>query len=122
MLSLFPRQFPLLLPGMKFLLGLLFHKVLELVLPLGPYISLTHRLLFHYIVRLRRTLHLFGLKGTLSEYCSSLRGSPHVPFSFLVYVVRQNGMRRVLPSIWLSLVLGDHASSMFLGRHGPCIP
>src|SRR6266498_2693525 len=98
---------------MKFLLGLLFHKVLGLVLPLGLYIFLTHRLLFHYIVRLKRTLHPFGPKRTLFEYCSSLRGSLHGPSSFLVYVVYRNGMRRVLPSIWLSLVMGDHASLMF---------
>src|SRR6266498_517877 len=106
---------------MKFLLGLLSHKVLELVLPLGLCISLTHRLLCHCIVRLRCTLHLFDPKGTLFEYYSSLRGSPHGPSSSLVYVVYQSGMRRVLPSIWLSLMMGDHASSMFLGRHGPCI-
>src|SRR6266498_770558 len=97
---------------MKFLLGLLSHKVLELVLPLGPYIFLTQRLLFHYITHLRRILHLFSPKGTLSEYCSSLRGSLHGPSSSLVYVVCQNGMKRVPPSIWLSLVMGDHASSM----------
>src|SRR6266498_1204966 len=106
---------------MKFLLGLLSHKVLELVLPLGPYIFLTRRLLFHCIVRLKRTLHLFGPKGTLSEYYSSLRGSPHGPSSFQVYARCQNGMRRVLPSIWLFLVMGDHVSSKFLGRYGPCI-
>src|SRR6266540_2224083 len=104
---------------MKFLLGLLSHKVLELVLPSGPYIFLTHILLFHCIVRLKRTLHLFGPKGTLFEYYSSLKGNPHVPSSFQVYVVCQNGMRRVPPSIWLSLVTGDHASSTSLGRHGP---
>src|SRR6266542_3200764 len=98
---------------MKFLLGLLFYKVLGLVLPLGPYISLTHRLLFHYIVCLKRTLHLFSPKGTLFEYYSSLRGSLHDPSSFLVYVGCRSGMRRVLPSIWLSLVMGDHASSTF---------
>src|SRR6266542_4211181 len=108
MLSPFLRRFPLLLLGMKFLLGLLFHKVLELILPLGPYISLTHRLLFHCIVRLRRTLHLFGPKGTLSEYYSSLRGSLHGPSFSLVYAICQSGMRRVPPSIWLSLVMGDH--------------
>src|SRR6266542_3526027 len=119
MLSPFLRRFPLLLLGMKFLLGLFFHKVLGLVLPLGPYISPTHRLLFHYIVRLRRILRLFGPKGILSEYCSSLRGNLHGPSSFLVYVVCRNGMRRVSPSTWLSLVMGDHASSKFLGRHGP---
>src|SRR6266511_6237719 len=119
MLSPFLRQFPLLLLNMKFLLGLLSHKVLELVLPLGPYIFLTHILLFHYIKHLRRILRLFGPKGTLSEYYSSLRGNLHGPSSFLVYVGCQNGMRRVLPSIWLSLVMGDHASSMSLGRHGP---
>src|SRR6266536_4374322 len=113
MLSPFLRRFPLSLLGIKFLLGLLFHKVLELILPLGPYIFLTHRLPFHYIVRLKRTLHPFGPKGTLFEYCSSLRGSLHDPSSFLVYVGYQSGMRRVLPSIWLSLVMGDHASSMF---------
>src|SRR6266540_3508747 len=120
MLVPFLRRFPLLLLGMKFLLGLLFHKVLGLVLPLGPYIFLTHRLLSRYITRLRRILHLFGPKGTLSEYCSSLRGSLHGPSSSLVYVVCQNGMRRVPPSIWLSLVIGDHALSKSLGRHGPC--
>src|SRR6266498_251234 len=98
---------------MKFLLGLLSHKVLGLVLPLGPYISLTHRLLCHYIVCLRRTLHPFDPKGTLFEYYSSLRGNLHVPSSFQVYVIYRNGMRRVLPSIWLSLVMGDHASSTF---------
>src|SRR6266545_8309880 len=98
---------------MKFLLGLLSHKVLGLVLPLGPYIFLTHRLLCHYIVCLRRTLHPFGPKGTLSGCCSSLRGSLHGPSSFLVYVGCQSGMRRVLPSIWLSLVMGDHASLKF---------
>src|SRR6266498_1801730 len=106
---------------MKFLLGLLSHKVLGLVLPLSPYISLTYRLLCRYIVRLRRTLRLFGPKGTLFEYYSSLRGSPHVSFSFQIYVGCQSGMRRVLPSIWLSLVMGDHASSKSLGRHGPYI-
>src|SRR6266542_3066747 len=119
MLVLFLRQFPLSLLGMKFLLGLPFHKVLGLVLPLGPYTFPTYRLLFHCIVRLRRTLHLFGFKGTLFEYYSSLRGSPHGPFSFQVYVGCQSGMRRVPPSIWLSLVMGDHVSSKFLGRHGP---
>src|SRR6266511_6027768 len=106
---------------MKFLLGLLSHKVLRLVLPLGPYIFLTHKLLFRYIVRLKCTLHPFDPKGILSVCCSSLRGSPHVPSSFLVYVEYRNGMRRVLPSIWLSLVMGDHASSMFYGWHGPYI-
>src|SRR6266542_970228 len=104
---------------MKFLLDLPFHKVLELVLPLGPYIFLTHRLLCHYIVRLRRTLRLFCPKGTLFEYYSSLKGNLHGPFSFPVCVEYQSGMRRVPPSIWLSLVMGDHASSMSLGRHGP---
>src|SRR6266540_3633058 len=113
MLVPFLRRFPLLLLGMKFLLGLPFHKVLGLVLPLGPYISLTHRLLCHYIKRLKRTSHLFGPKGTLFVYCSSLRGNLHGPSSFPAYVVCQNSMRRVLPSIWLSLVMGDHASSMF---------
>src|SRR6266542_1775979 len=98
---------------MKFLLGLLFHKVLELVLPLGPYISLTHRLLCHYIVRLRRTLRPFGPKGTLFACYSSLRGNLHGPSSFLIYVGCRSGMRRVLPSIWLSLVMGDHASLKF---------
>src|SRR6266511_2687913 len=98
---------------MKFLLGLLSHKVLGLVLPLGLYIFLTHRLLFYYIVHLKRTLHPFDPKGTLFECYSSLRGSPHDPSSFLVYVGYQSGMRRVLPSIWLSLVMGDHASSTF---------
>src|SRR6266540_325650 len=113
MLIPFLLRFPLLLLGMKFLLGLLSHKVLELILPLGPYIFLTHRLLFHCIVHLRRTLHLFGPKGTLFAYCSSLRGNLHDPSSFLVYVVYQSGMRRVPPSIWLSLVMGDHVSLMF---------
>src|SRR6266540_4372578 len=113
MLVPFLRQFSLLLFGMKFLLGLLSHKVLGLVLPLGPYISLTRRLLSRYIVRLKRTLHPFGHKGTLFEYCSSLRGSLHGPSSFQVYVGCRNGMRRVLPSIWLSLVIGDHALSTF---------
>src|SRR6266498_5380928 len=98
---------------MKFLLGLPFHKVLGLVLPLGPYIFLTHRLLFYYIKCLRHISRLFGPKGTLSEYYSSLRDNLHGPSSFLVYVGYQNGMRRVLPSTWLSLVMGDHASSMF---------
>src|SRR6266540_6499767 len=106
---------------MKFLLGLLFYKVLGLVLPLGPYISLTHRLLFHYIVRLKRTLHLFGPKGTSFVYSLSLRDSSYDPSSFLVYVGYQNGMRKVPLSIWLSLVMGDRVSSKFLGRHGPCI-
>src|SRR6266511_3288118 len=119
MLSPFLRRFPLLLLGMKFLLGLLFHKVLGLVLPLGPYTSLTHRLLFHYIVRLKRTLHLFGPKGTLFVRCSSLRGSLHGPSSFLACAEYQSGMRRAPPSIWLSLVMGDHASLTSLGRHGP---
>src|SRR6266542_2333694 len=119
MLVPFLRRFPLSLPGMKFLLGLLSHKVLGLVLPLDLYIFLTHRLLSHYIVRLKRTLHLFGPKGTLSEYYSSLRGSPHGPSSFPVYVGYQSDMRRVPPSIWLSLVMDDHVSSMFLGRHSP---
>src|SRR6266498_4756450 len=101
MLVPFLRQFPLLLLGMKFLLGLLFHKVLGLVLSLGSYIFLTRRLLFRYIVRLKRTLHLFGPKGTLSAYCSSLRNSLHGPSSFLVYAGCQNDMRRVPPFIWL---------------------
>src|SRR6266540_2188086 len=113
MLSPFLRRFPLLLPDMKFLLGLPFHKVLELVLPLGPYISPTRKLLFHCTIRSKRTLHLFDPKETLFACYSSLRGNPHGPSSFLVYVVYQNGMRRVLPSISLSLVMGDHASSMF---------
>src|SRR6266540_7435189 len=112
MLVPFLRRFPLLLLGMKFPLGLLFHKVLGLVLSLGPYIFLTCRLPFHYIVRLKRTLHPFSPKGTLFEYCSSLRGSLHDLSSFLIYVIYQNDMRRVLPSIWLSLVMGDHTSSM----------
>src|SRR6266540_2389364 len=103
---------------MKFLLGLLFHKVLGLVLLLGPYTSLTHRLHFHYITHLRRILRLSGPKGTLFEYCSSLRDSLHGPSSFQVYVGCRNGMRRVPPSIWLSLVMGDHASSKSLERHG----
>src|SRR6266542_4328867 len=107
---------------MKFLLDLLFHKVLGLVLPLGLYIFLTHRLLCRYITHLRRILRLFSPKGTLFAYCSSLRGNLHVPSSSLVYVVYRNGMRRVPPSIWLSLVMGDHALSMFLGRYGPYIP
>src|SRR6266542_1680616 len=102
MLSPFLRRFPLLLLDMKFLLGLLFHKVLGLVLPLGPYISLTLRLLFHFIKHLIRISRLFGPKGTLFAYCSSLRGNLHDPSSFLVYVVYQSGMRRVPPSIWLS--------------------
>src|SRR6266540_2754505 len=110
MLSPFLRRFPLSLLGIKFLLSLLFHKVLELVLPLGLYTFLTHRLLFHYIKHLRRISRLFGPKGTLPEYYSSLRDNLHGPSSFLVYVGYQNGMRRVLPSIWLSLVMGDHAS------------
>src|SRR6266542_6394751 len=96
---------------MKFLLGLLSHKVLELILPLDPYIFLTHRLLFDCIVRLKRTLHLSGPKGTLFVYCSSLKGSPHGTFSSLVYVRCQSSMRRVPPSIGLSLVMGGHASS-----------
>src|SRR6266498_3704970 len=121
MLVPFLRRFPLLLLGMKFLLGLLFHKVLGLVLPLGPYTFLTRRLLFRYIVRLKRTSHLFGPKGTLFVCCSSLRGNLHGPSSSLVYVGCRNSMRKVLPSIWLSLVMGDHASLMFLGRHGSCI-
>src|SRR6266498_138424 len=95
---------------MKFLLGLLSHKVLELVLPLDPYISLTHKLLSHYIVHLTCTLHLFDLKGILFACCSSLRDSPHDPSSSLVYVVYQSDMRRVPLSIWLSLVMGDHVS------------
>src|SRR6266498_3415217 len=99
---------------MKFLLGLLFHKVFGLVLPLGPYISLTHRLLSRYIVRLRRTLHLFDPKGILSVCYSSLRDNLHGPSSFPIYVECQNGMRRVPPSIWLSLVMGGHVSSKFL--------
>src|SRR6266498_2366752 len=106
---------------MKFLLGLLFHKVLGLVLSLGPYIFLTHILLSRYIVRLKRTLHPFSPKGILFVCYSSLRGNLHGPSSSLVYVVCQSGMRRVLLSIWLSLVMGDHALSKSLGRHGPCI-
>src|SRR6266542_2090389 len=113
MLSPFLRRFPLLLLGMKFLLGLPFHKVLGLVLPLGPYISLTHRLLSHYIKHLRRILRLFGPKGTLFACCSSLRGNLHGPSFFPVYVEYQSDMRRVFPSIWLSLVMGDHASLKF---------
>src|SRR6266511_893519 len=101
MLVLFLRRFLLLLLGMKFLLGLLSHKVLELVLPLGLGIFSTHILLFHYIVHLKRTLHLSGPKGTLFEYYSSLRDSLHDSSSFPVYAGCQNGMRRVLPSIWL---------------------
>src|SRR6266542_168376 len=98
---------------MKFLLSLLSHKVLGLVLPLGLCIFLTHRLLFHYIVRSKRTWHLFSPKGTLFVYCSSLRGNLHDPSSFRVYAVCQSGMRRVPPSIWLFLVMGDHVSLMF---------
>src|SRR6266540_3334913 len=98
---------------MKFLLGLLFHKVLVLILPLGPYISLTHRLLFRYIVCLKRTSRPFGPKGTLFVRCSSLRGNLHGPSSSLVYVRCQSGMRIILPSIGLSLVMGGHASLMF---------
>src|SRR6266540_678775 len=98
---------------MKFLLSLPFHKVLGLVLPLGPYISPTHRLLFHYIIRLRRILRLFGPKGILSEYYSSLRGNLHGPSSSLAYVGYRNGMRRVPLSIWLFLVIGDHVSLKF---------
>src|SRR6266542_3842398 len=98
---------------MKFLLGLPSHKILGLVLPLDPYIFLTYRLLSHYIVRLKRTLHPFSPKGTLSKCCSSLRDSLHGPSSFPVYVEYQNGMRRVLPSIWLSLVMDDHVSLTF---------
>src|SRR6266511_1803079 len=115
MLVPFLRRFPLLLLYMKFLLGLPFHKVLELVLPLGPYIFPTHRLLFHYIIHLRRILRLFSPKGTLPACCLFLRDSPHDPSFFLVYVEYQNDMRRVSPSIWLSLVMGDHVSSKFLG-------
>src|SRR6266542_3672904 len=121
MLSPFLRRFPLLLLGMKFLLGLLFHKVLGLVLPLGLCIFLTHRLLSHYIIHLRRILRLSDPKGTLFAYCSSLRGSLHDPSSFLAYVEYQSGMRRVPPSTWLSLVMGDHASSKSLLWHVPCI-
>src|SRR6266545_4052758 len=109
MLAPFLRRFPLLLLGMKFLLGLLFHKVLGLVLSLGPYIFLTRILPFHCIVHLRRISRLFDPKGTLSEYCSSLRGNLHGPFSFQIYAGCRSGIRRVLPSIWLSLVMGDHA-------------
>src|SRR6266498_128286 len=111
------RWFPLLLPGMKFLLGLLSHRILGLVLPLDPYIFLTYRLLFHCIVYLKCTSHLFDPKGILFAYCSSLRDSPHDPSSSLVYVGYQNDMRRVSPSIWLSLMMGDHVSSRFLGWH-----
>src|SRR6266498_325924 len=103
---------------MKFLLGLLSYRVLELVLLLGPYIFLTHRFLSHCIVHLKRTSHLFDLKRTLFAYYSSLRDSPHDPSSSLVYVRYQNDMRRVSSSIWLSLVMGDHVSSRFLGWHG----
>src|SRR6266540_1565392 len=109
MLVPFLRRFPLLLLGMKFLLGLLSYKILGLVLPLGPYIFLTHRLLSRYIIRLKHTLHPFDPKRTLSECCSSLRDNLHDPSSFLVYVGCRSGMKRVLPSIWLSLVIGDHA-------------
>src|SRR6266542_4089797 len=111
--SPFFRRFPLLLLGMKFLLGLLFHKVLGLVLPLGPYIFLTHKLLFYYIIRLKRILRLFGPKETLFVCCSSLRGSLHGPSSFPVCAVYQSGMTITLPSIRLSLVTGDHVSLMF---------
>src|SRR6266542_5480995 len=100
---------------MKFLLGLLSHKVLGLVLPLGPYISPTHRLLPRYIIHLRCILRLFDPKGTLSECCSSLRGNLHGPSFFPVCAEYQSDMRRVPPSIWLSLVMGDHASLTFLG-------
>src|SRR6266536_3163555 len=106
MLSPFLRRFPLFLLGMKFLLGLLFHKVLGLVLPLGPYIFLTRILLSRYIVRLKRTLHPFSPKRILFVCYSSLRGNLHGPSSSPVYVVCRNGMRRVPPSIWLSLVMG----------------
>src|SRR6266542_6445622 len=97
---------------MKFLLGLPFHKVLGLVLPLGPYIFLTHILLFHYIIHSRRILRLFDPKGTLFVCYSSLRGSLHGPSSSLVYVGCQSGMKIILPSIGLSLVMGGHVSSM----------
>src|SRR6266542_6123588 len=113
MLVPFLRQFPLLLLDMKFLLGLLSHKVLELVLPSGPYIFLTHRLLSRYIVHLKRTLHLFDSKGTPSACCSSLRDNQHGPSSFLAYAECRSGMKRVPPSIWLSFVMGDHVSSKF---------
>src|SRR6266542_956980 len=100
---------------MKFLLGLLSYRVLELVLLLGPYIFLTHRLLSHCIVHLKRTSHLFDPKETLFACCSSLRDSLHDPSSSPVYVVYQNDMRRVPLSIWLFLVMGDHVLSEFLG-------
>src|SRR6266498_1480194 len=103
---------------MKSLLGLLSHRVLELVLSLGPCTFLTHRLLFHYIVHLRRTSHLFDPKGTLFEYYSFLKGNLHDPSSFLVYVGCQSGMRRISPSIWLSFGMGDRISSGFSERHG----
>src|SRR6266498_5032376 len=98
---------------MKFFLGLLFHKVLGLVLLLGPYTFLTRILLFHCIIRLKRILRLFDPKGTLFECYSSLRGNLHDPSSFPIYVGCRSGMMKVLPSIWLSLVMSDHASSMF---------
>src|SRR6266540_4462453 len=105
---------------MKFLLGLLFHKVLGLVLPSDSYIFLTYRLLSHYIVHLKRTLHLFDPMGTLSACYSSLRDSPHDPSSSQVYARCQNNTRIIPPFIWLSFVMGDHVSSRFLGQHGPC--
>src|SRR6266511_2415994 len=115
MLVPFLRRFSLLLLGMKFLLGLPFHKVLGLVLPLGPYIFLTHILLFRYIIHSRRILRLFDPKGTLSECCSSLRGNLHGPSFFPVCAEYQSGMRKVLPSIWLSFVMGHHASFTVFG-------
>src|SRR6266498_45768 len=119
MLSPFLRWFPLLPPDMKFLLGLLSHRVLELILPLGPYTSLTHRLLPHYIVHLKRTLHFFGPKEILFAYCSSLRDSPHGPSSFQVCAGCQNDMRIIPLSIWLFFVMGDHVLSRFLEWHDP---
>src|SRR6266498_3623033 len=41
------------------LLGLLFYKLLELILPLDPYIFLTHIPLCPYIVHLKRIWHPF---------------------------------------------------------------
>src|SRR6266540_1271153 len=100
---------------MKFLLSLLSHRVLELILPSGPYIFLTHKLLSHYIVHLKCTLHLFDHTKTLSAYYSSLRDSPHGPSSSQIYAGCQNDMRIISPSIWLFFVMGDHILSRFLG-------
>src|SRR6266540_4919276 len=49
---------------MMSLLNLLFHKVLVLVLSLGPYIFLTCILLYHYIVHLKCIWHSFCPKGS----------------------------------------------------------